>query len=99
MLATPPTMTLRCFSSPATKHYEFPASAPASPASSPTLRPPPGRHHVASGSEVALAVDAYEELSAEGVSARVVSLPSWALIEEQDQTYRDLGLPPEITVM
>jgi transketolase len=63
--------------------------------------PPGGRRPdaiiVASGSEVALAVTAYEELSAEGVSARVVSLPSWALFEEQDETYRDLVLPPEIT--
>jgi transketolase len=43
------------------------------------------------------AIKAHEELSAEGVNARVVSLPSWALFEEEDQTYRDLVLPPEIT--
>lgn len=63
--------------------------------------PPGGRHPaaiiVASGSEVALAVGAYEELSAEDVRIRVVSLPSWTLFEEQDQAYRDLVLPPEIT--
>ena len=63
--------------------------------------PPGGRHPdaiiIASGSEVALAVEAYEDLSAGGVDVRVVSLPSWALFEEQDRAYRDLVLPPEVT--
>jgi transketolase len=49
------------------------------------------------GSEVALAVQAYEDLSAEGAGVRVVSLPSWALFGEQDRAYRDLVLPPAVT--
>jgi transketolase len=52
---------------------------------------------IASGSEVALAVHAHEELLAGGIAARVVSLPSWALFAEQEQAYRDLVLPPEVT--
>ena len=56
----------------------------------------PGAIILASGSEVALAVAAYQELSAAGGLVRVVSLPSWALFEEQDQAYRDLVLPPDI---
>jgi transketolase len=58
---------------------------------------PPDAIIIASGSEVALAVGAYEELSAAGVAARVVSLPSWALFDEQEQAYRDLVLPPAVT--
>jgi transketolase len=53
---------------------------------------------VASGSEVALAIEAYEELTAEGASIRVVSMPSWALFEEQEDGYRDMVLPPQVTV-
>ena len=65
------------------------------------LADPPGGQRpdaiiLSSGSEVAVAVEAYEDLSAEGVSVRVVSLPSWALFGEQDQSYRDLVLPPDI---
>jgi transketolase len=52
---------------------------------------------VASGSEVSVALDAYEKLVAEGVAARVVSMPSWDLFEKQTQTYRDEVLPPETT--
>jgi len=52
---------------------------------------------LASGSEVSLCIDAYEQLKAEGVKARVVSLPSWELFEQQDQAYRDSVLPPEVT--
>ena len=37
------------------------------------------------------------ELAAEGVGARVVSLPSWELFDEQDEDYRDEVLPPSIT--
>jgi transketolase len=58
---------------------------------------PPDAIIIASGSEVALAVGAYEQLSAEGMAVRVVSLPSWALFEEQEQAYRDLVLPPAVT--
>jgi transketolase len=52
---------------------------------------------MATGSEVALCVDAYEKLKAEGIKARVVSMPSWDLFEHQDRDYREKVLPPEIT--
>jgi transketolase len=48
------------------------------------------------GSEVALCLKAHEELKAEGVKARVVSMPSWELFELQDQAYRDQVLPPAV---
>jgi transketolase len=51
---------------------------------------------IASGSEVYLAVAACDKLSAEGVKARVVSMPSWEIFEKQDQAYRDSVLPPQI---
>jgi len=50
-----------------------------------------------SGSEVSLCVDAYEKLKAEGVQARVVSMPSWEIFEKQDQAYKDSVLPPRMT--
>ncbi len=49
-----------------------------------------------SGSEVQLCIGAYEALKAEGVKARVVSMPSWDLFERQDQGYRDSVLPPSV---
>lgn len=52
---------------------------------------------IATGSEVALAVDAYERLVAEGIRARVVSLPSWELFDAQPPQYRDEVLPPNVT--
>ena len=52
---------------------------------------------IATGSEVALALAAYEELAADGVAARVVSLPSWYLFDQQSPEYRDQVLPPAIT--
>jgi transketolase len=52
---------------------------------------------LATGSEVSLALEAYETLVAEGVASRVVSMPSWELFEEQDQEYRDFVLPPKVT--
>jgi transketolase len=52
---------------------------------------------IGTGSEVALCVDAYEELKRDGIPARVVSMPSWELFEQQDQSYRDDVLPPEVT--
>jgi transketolase len=52
---------------------------------------------IATGSEVPLAVDAYERLKADGVKARVVSMPSWETFEEQDESYRRSVLPPEVT--
>jgi len=51
---------------------------------------------LASGSEVSLAIEAYEQLSSEGIRARVVSMPSCELFEHQDQAYRDRVLPPEV---
>ena len=52
---------------------------------------------LASGSEVSLCVAAYERLMVEGVKARVVSMPSWELFDEQDQQYREHVLPPSVT--
>ena len=49
---------------------------------------------IATGSEVALVVKAHEQLRADGVCSRVVSLPSWARFELQDEAYRDTVLPP-----
>jgi transketolase len=51
---------------------------------------------IATGSEVSLAVDAAKVLAAKGTRARVVSLPSFALFERQDQAYRDDVLPPAV---
>ncbi len=52
---------------------------------------------IATGSEVALALAAHEELSADGVGSRVVSLPCWELFERQDATYREEVLPAAVT--
>jgi len=51
---------------------------------------------IASGSEVSLAVEAHEELLAEGIRSRVVSMPSWEIFDHQDQGYRDSVLPPRV---
>jgi transketolase len=51
---------------------------------------------LASGSEVALAVEARELLQADGVRARVVSMPSWTLFARQPQEYQDGVLPREV---
>ncbi|MEE9155111.1 MAG: transketolase, partial [Gemmatimonadota bacterium] len=51
---------------------------------------------LASGSEVALCMNAHERLTAEGVGARVVSIPSWELFERQDKEYRDSVIPPGV---
>jgi transketolase len=51
---------------------------------------------IATGSEVALALAAHEELIGEGVRSRVVSLPSWELFDRQDDAYRDEVLPPGV---
>ena len=48
------------------------------------------------GSEISLCVGAYEALKAEGIGARVVSMPCLELFEKQDQAYRDNVLPPAI---
>jgi transketolase len=52
---------------------------------------------IGTGSEVALCIEAFEELKRQGIPARVVSMPSWELFEEQDQAYRDGVLPPDVT--
>lgn len=49
---------------------------------------------MATGSEVALVLEAGFTLATEGRSVRVVSMPSWELFAEQPQTYRDQVLPP-----
>ncbi len=62
--------------------------------------PPAGKPEViliASGSEVSLCVNAHEELLAEGIRSRVVSMPSWDIFEHQPQAYRDSVLPPDVT--
>jgi transketolase len=51
---------------------------------------------IATGSELSLAVGAYEALTAEGIPARVVSMPCWELFELQDEAYRDSLLPPDV---
>jgi transketolase len=61
--------------------------------------PPEGRPEViliGSGSEVSLCLSARDTLAAEGVRARVVSMPCWELFEAQDKSYRDAVLPPGI---
>ncbi|WP_316753363.1 transketolase [Streptomyces herbicida] len=51
---------------------------------------------IATGSEVHVAVEAREQLQADGVPTRVVSMPSVEWFEEQDQGYRDSVLPPSV---
>ena len=51
---------------------------------------------IATGSEVEIAVNAYEELSRDGVSIRVVSMPSAEVFENEEKAYRDSVLPPSI---
>ena len=50
---------------------------------------------LATGSEVALCLEAHERLKAEGIKARVVSMPSWELFDDQPKEYRDRVLPPD----
>ncbi|MDB5347803.1 MAG: transketolase [Schlesneria sp.] len=49
---------------------------------------------IGSGSELSIAVEAFDELVKRGVMARVVSMPSWELFEMQDEEYRNSVLPP-----
>jgi transketolase len=51
---------------------------------------------IATGSEVHLAVNAYEDLTADGVRARVVSLPSWYLFDNESEEYRESVLPKSV---
>ena len=52
---------------------------------------------IATGSEVQLALEARQRLAARGIGARVVSMPSWELFEQQPDSYRDEVLPPSVT--
>ncbi|MEQ7009735.1 transketolase [Actinopolymorpha sp. B17G11] len=52
---------------------------------------------LATGSEVALALSARDELAGEGIGAQVVSMPCWELFDRQPADYRDSVLPPEVT--
>ncbi|MEO6836326.1 MAG: transketolase [Candidatus Tumulicola sp.] len=52
---------------------------------------------IATGSEVALAVDAKRILDDKGVRTRVVSMPCWELFDRQPQSYKDEVLPPSVT--
>jgi transketolase len=61
--------------------------------------PPDGAPDVlllATGSEVALCLGAFEQLAKEGIKARVVSMPAWELFERQSQEYRDRVIPPSV---
>jgi transketolase len=59
-------------------------------------KPNPELILIASGSEVSLVVDAYEQLVKEGVRARVVSMPSWEIFERQTLEYRNSVFPPSV---
>src|ERR1700676_5225380 len=52
---------------------------------------------MATGSEVSLCVEAYEKLNAEGIKARVVSMPSWEIFDRQDTDYKESVLPSAVT--
>jgi len=51
---------------------------------------------IGTGSEVQLCVGAYEKLTADGVKARVVSMPSWELFRQQSDAYKNEVLPPAV---
>jgi len=51
---------------------------------------------IGTGSEVHLCIAAYEKLYAEGIRARVVSMPCWSLFEDQDAEYREAVLPRSV---
>jgi transketolase len=51
---------------------------------------------MATGSELSVCVDVYEKLKAEGIAARVVSMPSWDLFERQDDAYQESVLPGDV---
>ena len=53
---------------------------------------------IASGSEVALIVEAHEALVAKGIRSRAVSMPSWDIFEHQPQSYREQVLPPSVKI-
>ncbi|HEX2770008.1 MAG TPA: transketolase C-terminal domain-containing protein, partial [Geobacteraceae bacterium] len=51
---------------------------------------------IATGSELSLAIAAQEELLAENIRVRVISMPSWELFDEQPKAYRDSVIPPQV---
>jgi transketolase len=62
--------------------------------------PPDGKPDViliGCGSEIGLCMQSCERLTTEHIKTRVVSMPSWTVFDEQDQSYRDSVLPPSIT--
>jgi transketolase len=64
------------------------------------LADPPGGNPeiilIATGSELSLVVQAHEQLLAENIRSRVVSMPSWDIFEQQSREYQDSVLPPAI---
>ncbi|HUY36232.1 MAG TPA: transketolase [Pirellulales bacterium] len=52
---------------------------------------------IGTGSELCFCVAAHEKLTAEGVKARLVSMPSWELFEDQTAAYRESVFPPAVT--
>ena len=52
---------------------------------------------LATGSEVALCVQAHEQLAAEGIKSRVVSMPSWEIFDRQSEDYKQSVIPDEVT--
>ncbi|HXV80938.1 MAG TPA: transketolase [Candidatus Binatia bacterium] len=77
------------------------AAAPGVARGAYVLADPPGGNPevilIASGSEVSLAIETHEQLLAEGIRSRVVSMPSWDIFDHQTQEYRDSVLPPKVT--
>jgi len=51
---------------------------------------------IATGSEVQFAVEAHAKLAEQGISAHVISMPSWELFEKQPDEYKDFVLPPSV---
>ena len=52
---------------------------------------------IGTGSELSLCVEAYEKLKADGIKARVVSMPSWEIFDQQDAAYKQSVLPSDVT--
>ncbi len=52
---------------------------------------------IGTGSEVSLCVEAFQKLTAEGIQARVVSMPSWDIFDKQDEAYKESVLPASVT--
>ncbi len=51
---------------------------------------------IATGSEVSIAMEAHDTLSADGIKSSVISMPSWKLFEKQSVEYRNSVLPPSV---